>query len=155
MCCMLLLMQSCDNTDYQHQPEMFTIIKDSLGKELTRQCSRPSPKDAEDFFNLSESDKNTLHQNFKKVYRQKPGHDAFKHLTIKNLDEYMYQYVGVIIKNERYIYINAFPEEIIRKTNHAWKHIPLTGCDGGPDFWGVLFNIEKEKFSELFMNGSL
>jgi hypothetical protein len=155
LACILMMMQSCQTTNNQYEPAMFTVIKDSLGKELTRQCSRPSPQDVEGCFKLSESDKKTLHHNFKKVYGLSPKQDAFKHLTIENLDEYMYQYVGVIIKNEKYIYINAFPEEIILKTNHDWKRIPLTGCDGGPHFWGVLFHIGKEKFTELAMNGPL
>lgn len=148
-----LMIQSCDTTNYQFTPEQFVALKDSLGKKLVSQCSRTSPRGATQFFNLSESEKNTLHKNFKKIYTLEPEEDAFKDLKITSFDESIFQYVGVIYNDKKYIYINAFPEELIKRTNHDWKRYPVTGCDGGPHFWGVLFDINDERFFDLYMNG--
>ncbi len=153
--CIVLLIIACTsyNVENPYTPEMFSVINDSLGKKLVSQCSRPSPKyDASAFFNLTESDQKTLHQYFKNIYQLKFNPENSTSLQVENLDLYIYQYVGVVIHNEKYVYINAFPKELIELTNHDWKRIPLIGCDGGIHQWGVLFNINNTTFSKLAMS---
>lgn len=155
LCCVFLILQSCDTTDYQFIPKQFTVIHDSLGKQLVRQCSRPSPSDVTQFFTLSESEINTLHQNFKKINKLEPVEAAFKELRITTIENYAYQYVGIIRNDKKYIYINSFRKERALTTPHDWKRLPMIICDGGPHIWGVLFDLNEVCFSELHMNGSL
>nr|WP_321237202.1 hypothetical protein [uncultured Psychroserpens sp.] len=150
----LVISQSCSQKNH-FEPKMFSIMDFSLGKEITKQCSRPSPKNIESYFNISKNDEKKLHKNFNKIHEIKPVELDFKNIEINDFNEYVYQYVGVTIDNRKYIYINATPKDIIEKTNHDWKNIPLVGCDGGPSFWGILFNISSKEFSQLYMNGPL
>ncbi|WP_298514229.1 hypothetical protein [uncultured Kordia sp.] len=153
--CVFLLIQSCDTTNYQFTPKHYTVIKDSLGKQLVHQCSRPSPRGATQFFDLTENDVLTLHTNFKKVYELEPAEDFFIDYAITNLEAYAYQYVGFIYKGTRYVYINAFTIENATITRHDWKNIPMVVCDGGPQLWGVVFDMDKKRFYNLYLNGPM
>ena len=76
--------------------------------------------------------------------------------VVKDLDGYGFQYLGVTIKNKRYIYINAFyvvSKKDLKEEYKNWKKEPIVVCDGGEGFWGVLFDIETLEFSELAFNG--
>jgi hypothetical protein len=69
-----------------------------------------------------------------------------------------FQYVGVIIKGRKYIYINAFPlaEVDPNKTNRPTfdpSKSALIICDGGSAYWGALFDITTKQFSFLSFNG--
>ena len=60
------------------------------------------------------------------------------------------QYVGIKIKGKKFIYINAFADS---KPPTDWKEKAVIICDGGESSWGVLYNVETGKFSELAFNG--
>lgn len=150
----LIISQSCSQKNH-FEPKMYSTMDYNLGEKLTKQCSRPSPQNVEAYFNLSTNDKEKLHQNFKKIHNIKPEEIDFENVKIGNFNNYIYQYVGVVIDNKNYIYINVIPKDIIEITNHDWKNIPSTGCGGGPSSWGILFNIKTTEFSELYMNGPL
>lgn len=74
------------------------------------------------------------------------------------------QYLGVIVDGHRFIYVNAvLPRERTAKVPPAAGHItgplsqhetkPIIVCDGGNYFWGVLYDPETRKFSQLESNG--
>jgi len=61
------------------------------------------------------------------------------------------------IEGRRYVYINAFREHPIylrRQDQDLWRSKPVLVCDGGEGFWGVLYDPEARKFSQLSFNGS-
>ncbi len=58
--------------------------------------------------------------------------------------DYFRQYLGVIVNGKRYIYIDASPSK---------KDEMMIVCDGGKDYWGVLYDPENKTFSELAFNG--
>lgn len=153
VCCCCI--QSCDTTDYSFTPEQFAVINDSLGTTLVNQCSRPSPEDVTKFFNLSTSEVETLHENFKKVYTLQCSDTYYKDFRVSDTIPTIYQYVGMFVEDKKQIYINAFPTEIALQTQHPWKRQPLVACDGGKHFWGVVFDLQTERFSDLYMNHSL
>src|ERR1035437_4057069 len=70
---------------------------------------------------------------------------------VKNLITYGFQYLGVIIKDKKYIYVNAFyvktPQDLFTKFKD-WKTYPVIACKGGKSFWGVLFGLEDGTFSQ-------
>jgi hypothetical protein len=131
--------------------DISTIIAQDKGKDLLHQCSRSSPKKVQEFFNLTQKDVDTLQLNFKKVLLAKTEHGK----KVKNLITYGYQFIGVMIKDKKYIYVNAFyvktPQDLFGKYKD-WKEYPVIACKGGKSFWGVLFNLEDGTFSQLEIN---
>lgn len=75
---------------------------------------------------------------------------------VDSLKGWGFQYLGVVIKDKKYIYINAFPaNDIARYKEHNYD-LSLTAvvvCDGGAHYWGVLFDPETKQFSLLSFNG--
>jgi len=64
------------------------------------------------------------------------------------IGSYQYQYVGVVIEGHRYIYINAF-----KPSQELSLSRPVAVCDGGKNFWGVLYDPETHQFEQLAFNG--
>lgn len=132
-------------------PLISTIITPDKGKEMLRQPSRPTPGKIQKFFDLTPGAVDTLFMNFSKIQSVKTG----KGKKIKNLTTYGYQCIGVMIKNRKFIYINAFdvksPQSLYTKYKH-WETEPVKYSKGGKSFWGVLFDIEDEKFYQLEIN---
>jgi hypothetical protein len=74
------------------------------------------------------------------------------------------QYLGVIVDGHRFIYVNAaLSTEKPAKAAHLASQgagtpfraepKPIIVCDGGNYFWGVLYDPETKKFSQLETNG--
>jgi hypothetical protein len=77
--------------------------------------------------------------------------------VIKNIKDYCFQYVGLVINNKKYIYINAFQIESAHDLDSFykdWKTSPVIVCDGGDSFWGVLYDLETGLFTKLSINGA-
>jgi hypothetical protein len=150
----ILMIMGITNSQAQNNKfvsDITTIITQDKGKELLRQCSRPAPKKVQEYFNLAQKDVDTLQLYFKKVLLVKTETGK----KVKNLNTYGYQYLGLIIKDKKYIYINAFfvktPQDLFTKFKD-WKTYPVIACKGGKSFWGVLFDLEDCTFSQLEIN---
>lgn len=74
------------------------------------------------------------------------------------------QYLGVIVDGHRFIYINAAvskekPAKVAKRASQSTgtpfqaEPKPIIVCDGGNHFWGVLYDPETKKFSQLKTNG--
>ncbi len=64
----------------------------------------------------------------------------------------------VLVDGRRRLYVNAYPRP--DTTAGAYRGAcadtparPCSVCDGGPDFWGVLYDPETRTFSEFDANG--
>jgi len=64
--------------------------------------------------------------------------------------QYYRQYVGLIQKGKRTIYINAFPGD---RPPRRWKEQAYGVCDGGGGYWGVSFDVLTSKFFDYSENG--
>src|SRR5258705_10874344 len=111
-----------------------------------KQCTRCTPQDAKIFWNLSQANLAKLENNFKKILKLKSSSCGIPNASLKTLDGYLFQYIGVYTGGKRFIYINAFHG---KDTKDVWKKEPVNACDGGTDFWGVLFDPEDLEFSQL------
>ena len=60
------------------------------------------------------------------------------------------QYIGLIIKGERYIYLNSFPNS----DDSSYADSFVSVCDGGFWYWRIIYNVKKKKFQQLSINGS-
>lgn len=137
-------------------PEYSTIMPSDIGISLLKQCSRSAPNKVDICFDLTTNDLWKLENNFKKVLKIKAADCCLLGGVIKDLKNYAFQYTGLIIKNKKYIYINAFklytPEDLTTIYKN-WKTSPIIVCDGGESYWGVLYDLETGQFTQLSMNG--
>ena len=62
------------------------------------------------------------------------------------------QYVGVVRDGRRFIYGNFFPRGMY--SDNRWRESLIVICDGGPDFFGIEYDVERKEFSHLAFNGS-
>ena len=58
--------------------------------------------------------------------------------------------MGFVNKSTRYLYVNAFPIEFLNRQD--WKRFPMVICDGGPHLWGIVFDMDTERFYNLYLN---
>ncbi len=134
-----------DSTKY------ITKLDPKEGKRVIKQCSRAAPKKVRSFFYVQDSTLSILKQEFDKIKKVKSSFNSY----IKDFDRYAYQVIGMVIKKETYVYINAFPigEKNPDDVKKYWREKAVVVCDGGHGYWGVLFNVEQKTFSELHRNG--
>ncbi|MES2594088.1 MAG: hypothetical protein V4662_02075 [Verrucomicrobiota bacterium] len=69
---------------------------------------------------------------------------------LKHYNEYRRQYVGLVIKGRRHIFLNSFPS---RDTFSDYTKEWVIVYDGGFWFWTILYSVEDSEFSELQING--
>jgi hypothetical protein len=85
-------------------------------------------------------------------------------VQIEDPNRWYMQYVGLVWKGKKVIYINAIstrkPEgacynekrEITDESCELWKQHAYVICDGG-NSWGVIYDVTTGKFSDLSVNG--
>ena len=131
-----------------YKPKHEAILDAKYGEQLQGQCSREFPDGVDSFFTPTIAHTSHLYQRFKSVLKLGVVKNS------KGLKKYGYQYIGVVIKDTPYLYVNAFMlDEMTLKS--GWEKYPFMACDGGDKFWGVLFCLTNMKFSQLAINGGL
>lgn len=155
---LVALMVSLDvgyTQDYQYQPDFVGLVPTDMGRRVLRQCSRSTPTKVRAFFTPSSEEIESLEQNFLKILLVEAS-DCCGIGNVRNIENYGFQYLGVKIKKRRYIYINAFNKSIVKdwgeEIEEGLTH-PVVYCDGGESFWGILYDLEKQKFTDLAING--
>jgi hypothetical protein len=70
--------------------------------------------------------------------------------------KYRRQYVGMILNGRKVIWINCIPPKPEQRVDPFanWNHEIIEVSDGGSDFWGVVYDVEKHSFDRLILNGS-
>ena len=142
------------NTEFK--PKYSVVLEGINGKKLLSQCSRETPKNISEFWQPTNNDIQNLENNFLKIKKIKSTGCCFSGIVISELDKYGFQYIGVVIKNKKYIYINAFgifSDEDVKTIYKNWLNEAIIFCDGGEGFWGVLYDINEKKFIQLHVNG--
>jgi hypothetical protein len=127
----------------------------SKGIKLLKQCSRSSPDGVIGFWVITQDEIDLLESNFKKILVLKASKCCMIGSNIRALNTYCFQYIGVLINNKKYIYINAFynNEDALGTYLNKWETEPVIICDGGVGEWGALFDIKEKSFSQLSING--
>jgi hypothetical protein len=88
-----------------------------------------------------------------------PGFVAKNRRPERPLSEYYRQYLGVVIDGKKLIYVNLFPRSLVERrefpaaSRDDWRSEFVNVCDGGDDFWGALFDLEKQLFFSPRFNG--
>jgi hypothetical protein len=125
----------------------YTVLDAAFAEETVRQCSRETPT-IEGGWNPSEADVRLLERHLPALLDLTSSACCSPGARIAELDASHRQYVGVVVRGRRMIYVNAFPV-----AHREEAHAPVVVCDGGTAFWGALFDPETATFSDLAFNG--
>jgi uncharacterized membrane protein len=142
--------------DAKFIPSFSVTMDASKAHKLLDQCSRSTPKNIRAFWTPTQSEIEILESSFTNIKNIVAKECCVIGAKIDSLQEFGFQYLGVIIKGEKYIYINAFPFEDItryKKHNYDPATTPVIVCDGGTYYWGAIFDPQTRKFSSLSFNG--
>jgi len=153
----VLLSASCISAWRPVAAGRFVVLPEAEARSVVRQCSRSAPE-IEGTWQLSESDTALLERDLRQLQRLYAVGCCFRGARIGNVDEYLRQYAGVIVRGQRYIYINALTADLIEDRPPTeivprWKESAFVACDGGPAFWGALYSPASRRFFELSING--
>ncbi|NIQ00298.1 MAG: hypothetical protein GWM98_07570, partial [Nitrospinaceae bacterium] len=77
---------------------------------------------------------------------------------IQPLNQFFRQYAGLVMDGQRFLYLNFFNKSYAGGNlgaSREWRFEPVMICDGGPDFWGLEFDLEKQRFQNPRFNGWL
>jgi hypothetical protein len=123
------------------------ILPASLGPAVLNQCSRSSPQNVEEFFTPDPGDVADMEVRLAPYIKNRSSHIHF--------ETYGRQYVGFTKKGRRYLYGNFFNLKLFDSSfplkNPQSK--PVVICDGGENFWGIVYSLDSQSFSELHFNG--
>lgn len=133
---------------------------------LTRQCSRAVPGKPEGTWDPSPAQINRLEMSltnfidifFRRHFIDRAGARA---LVPEN---YYRQYGGVTLGGRRFIYVNGFHRSHIELQQDLkkdmpdwpivnWQSDPVMVCDGGPSYFGALFNPDANLLVDVEFNG--
>jgi hypothetical protein len=127
------------------------IFPIELAPKVLEQCSRQTPSAKEGFWVPTESQVRRLESLLPNYVSRNPPRLAPD--LVKHLSEYNRQYIGVLENGKKIIYVNFFIKELYKEKPLLWQEQAVIVCDGGEGFWGIEFNVESEKFSNLITNG--
>jgi hypothetical protein len=71
-----------------------------------------------------------------------------------HLESFYRQYVGVLQKGKYFVYVNAFPPRT-ELAESSWRTHAIVVCDGGPSFFGALYEPSAKQFVALDFNDTV
>jgi len=151
----LLFLSSCTSTD-SVSSERAVLLPSTQAQQLLQQCSRESPQPVSGVWTVSPIVVAQLERDLPKLSSVVSQSCCGKGLSVANPSTYYRQYAGVSVGGHDYVYINAFhyhPIYLHRRDQDRWRTEPVQVCDGGADFWGVLYDPETRQFTQLSFNG--
>jgi hypothetical protein len=126
------------------------VLPESAAKETAHFCSRPGPGRFDGTWTPTKTDVNAMEAQIEKISKLQIQGD--KGTQIDHPDQYYRQYVGIILRKQKLIYINAICEQTLQSDPHIgkfWKTHVLIVCDDGKCGWGVIYDTATGVFSDL------
>jgi hypothetical protein len=123
-----------------------TLLPETEAKGVSALCSRDSPK-VDKAWTPADSELALMESHLDKIAKLR-SNGGMVGVQIKHPGQSYRQYVGVMMEGHKYIYING----ICGKPSARWRERLEDVCDGGCN-WGVLYNMETHKFSDLTTKG--
>jgi hypothetical protein len=123
------------------------VLPSSEAQAISRLCSREPLPTVEAGWLPAESDLGRMEKKFPEIPKLRKSGNAG--IPLKSPRTYYRQYIGVVIKGEKYIYINGICD---KKPPSDWRDKLVNVCDGGCN-WGVLYDVQRGHFSEFGING--
>jgi len=126
------------------------VLNPERASQMVKQCSRRSPTEVSGSWMPTLGDITLI----EKALPQFIAHRARLH---RPASAYCRQYVGLISRGRKIIYVNALlASEFKDRDPDAidWKKEPVVVCDGGGDAWGVEFDPHTNRFHNFAVNGT-
>lgn len=152
-----VLISACGSAPARNNSVIFTGWN---GLSLLRQCSRETPKGRIGLWRPDWTQIDALEAKLPRALLiapkdtpiiQRPGESPQAlNTTSPTLEFERRQYVGLVRDGRRYIYGNFFPKD---PGTTEWLREPVLVCDGGADFFGVEYDVERGEFTHLAFNG--
>lgn len=124
------------------------IFPAEQGAQLLKQCSRSVPQQVSGYWTPGDDQVTAFKAALETYIRQ---HSADRgHLLAYPLDTYHGQYVGILSGGKRLIYGNFYIHQA------DWTHEdtqPVSVCDGGHSFFGVVFDPATKQIVDIAFNG--
>jgi hypothetical protein len=142
-------------------PEGGAVLPTSLASALLIQCSRIAPQDISGTWSPSPRQIRDLEVRLPQALSGEAAKRSNTYIG-KFIGHYVgfnRQYAGILIAGRKVVYVNAFPQAMVHSDKSDfveapdWRSSPVTVCDGGPEFFGVEFDPETEKFEDFSFNG--
>jgi hypothetical protein len=137
------------------------VFRGKMARELGQQCSRAS---ATGYWTPVAPSKNEIKRLEAALPRFMASHKSAR--WSGRFGDFHYQYGALIRGPKRLIYVNALADESIRyrgvtengkpfvpDPRQVWRRGAEVVCDGGPDYWGVEFDVANGRFQNLDFNG--
>lgn len=124
------------------------ILPLSEAQSISRLCSREPLPAVETGWLPAESDLMAMEKRFPEIPKLQNKSEN-SGIAIRAPHSYYRQYIGVMIKGKKYIYINAICD---KNPPLDWQEKLVNVCDGGCN-WGVLYDVQTGIFSGFGMNG--
>ena len=132
------------------------LVSGSVGRELMRQCSREVPPGLSNSWQATPADLSGLDSLLPNLVQKKladafPVGSPFDHRK----GSYYAQVAGLVRGRDRLLYINGFDASTLNdfQDSTEWRRRSIVVCDGGPGYFGVLFNPSTRRFSDFHFNG--
>jgi hypothetical protein len=137
----------------------YVVFPGARAAELLNQCSRAAPRPGSASWQPTSQDIAALEKALPDyLVRLRPA-DAAHWRNV--LQEHKRQYVGIIRRGTRSIYGNFFPDRLVDASYNSpserarWKTGAMVICDGGPDFFGVEYEVTARRFIHADFNGMI
>ncbi|HEU4835212.1 MAG TPA: hypothetical protein VFS90_12375 [Pyrinomonadaceae bacterium] len=125
--------------------QRWTLLPEGEAERVKQLCSRNGPPEFQGTWKPTESDIRTMESRLSRILRL----HTRSGLQVGHPDRYYRQYLGITIKNRKFIYINALCRD---KPPDSWRETLSDVCDGGCN-WGAVYDVASGKFSHLERNG--
>lgn len=134
----------------QFGPGSWTVLDEEQAREAVGQCSRWTPR-ATGFWEVDEDVILDLEANLGRVSTMRASKCCLlRAWGPRHPHRFHRQYFGVVVGDRKLVYLNAY-----------WPDSPqspislraIDYCDGGNGYWGVLYDPETRRFSDLAYNG--
>lgn len=130
-------------------PPEAAILPGDQAAALLRQCSRAAPARGDATWRPGEAEIAALEAALAAALtaRGGPGRPDWSHAP----RGWLRQYVGIVRGGRRYIYGNFF--RFAGEPPPNWTTRPMIVCDGGPNFFGVEYDVAARRFTHFAFNG--
>jgi hypothetical protein len=132
------------------EPGRSVVLEPEAVSAFSKMCSRPGIPDFTATWQPDQTAINSLEADLARLHRLRAEGCCILGASVGDVNRYYRQYVGIVSGGRRLIYVNAYAADestrLESKPVNDW-------CDGGDAFWGVLYDVETRRFSELAFNG--
>ena len=124
------------------------LLPETQADRAKQLCSRPGPPKFQGTWKPTDADIQTMESRLSRISRLRTQSGVVG-VKLEHPDRYYRQYLGIVIDDSKFIFINAFCDD---KPPETWREFLIDICDGGCS-WGVVYNVATGEFSHLEMNG--